>query len=107
MLDTYEGIKTPDNEVIFYDGILYIISREREPYIDNEWHDAEYSIEVKFMNAEHDEPLTLADIAEKYPNVCKVIFDDALRGYVYSHGNHGKGNIFEAWELVGTTKGYT
>lgn len=103
MLDLTNVKETTDSEVIFYDGFLYIISRDREPFIDKDgFHDAEYSINVKCLNAEYDEPWTLADIARKYPNVQKVIFDDALKGSVYNYGNH-KG---EEWEKVGTTKGY-
>ena len=64
------GIK-PDEEEIFYDGFLYIISRD-------ETHE-NFTVDAKCLCAEYDEPLSLADISEKYPNVCKVIFEYALR----------------------------
>lgn len=110
MRDLTNGKVTNDNEVVFYDGFLYIISVTKEPYVENyELHDAEYAIDVKCMNAGYDEPVSLAQIAEKYPNVRKVIFDDAMRGYVYNYGNHShdkeEKNV-EMWELVGTTIGY-
>jgi hypothetical protein len=89
----------PDNEVIFYDGFLYIISISGE---DRE----NVECECICLCAEYDEPLTLSDIATKYPNVHKVIFDDALRGYVYNYKNHRIEDNNEAWEQVGTTLGY-
>lgn len=107
MLDMVNGGKTPDNEVIFYDGFLYIISCEKEPEIfGGEYHDAEYSVDVKCLDGVYEEPITLADITERYPNVSKVIYDDALKGYVYNYGNHRFEKDSEMWELVGTTLGY-
>lgn len=109
MRDLTNGKVTNDNEVVFYDGFLYIISVTKEPYVDDVFHEAEYAIDVKCMNAEYDKPVTLADIAKDYPNVRKVIFEDALRGYVYNYGNHShdkdEKNV-EMWELVGTVVGY-
>ena len=98
MLDMTNGNKKPDDEVVFDDGFLYIISLEEEGY----------SITVKCLCAEYDEPMTLADIAKEYPNVHKVIFDDCLRGCVYNHGNHCSkyDPNAEMWELVGHTLGY-
>lgn len=89
----------PDNEVIFYDGFLYIISISGE---DRE----NVECDRICLCAEYDEPITLSDIAERYPNVHKVIFDDALRGYVYNYKNHRIEDNNEAWEQVGTTLGY-
>lgn len=110
MRDLTNGQITPNNEVVFYDGFLYIIIQTKEGYLsEKEFVEDEYAIEVKCMNAEYDKPITLADIAEKYPKVKKVIFEDALRGYVYNYGNHAfeknKENL-EMWELVGTIVGY-
>lgn len=48
----------------------------------------------------------IPDIAREYPNVQKVIFDDAINGYVYNYDNHGNEQNAEKWELVGTTLGY-
>lgn len=110
MRDLTNGQITPDNEVIFYDGFLYIISRIKDCYLtDKEFVESEYKIDVIGLTPPYTEPLTLKDIAEKYPKVQKLIFDDAMRGYVYSYGNHAydknEKNI-EMWELVGTTVGY-
>jgi release factor glutamine methyltransferase len=55
-----------------------------------------------------DSRVTLADISKRYPTVNKVIYADALRGAVYSYGNHAhdkSGNI-EMWEKIGETVGY-
>ena len=48
----------PDDEVIFYDGMLYIISRDKSGYIDAEGlHEDEYSIVHKCICPEYDEPI--------------------------------------------------
>lgn len=93
-----DGQVKDDKDVIFGDGILYIIS------ISN-GDPEELSIDRIILNAEYDKPLSLADIAEKYPNCHKLIFDDCLIGDIYNHGNH-RGENDEAWELVGHTIGY-
>lgn len=109
MRDLWKNENRPDNEVIFYDGFLYIICRDAEPYVDGcELTPAQYSVKSIILNAEYDAPWSLADIVQWYPNVCKVIYDDALRGTVYSYGNHAhdkSGNV-EMWEKVGETVGY-
>lgn len=101
MLDMVNGEIKPDNEVVFYDGFLIIL------YVNGD----KWDVAHKILNGEYDEPVTLADIAEKYPTVHKVIFDDATKGYVYNYGNHRletykDGSKSEMWELVGTTLGY-
>ena len=88
--------KKPDNEEVFYDGILYIISRKEQ----------EYSIDVKCLAQEYDDPISLADIAKQYPDVNKVIYEGALRGYVYNYGNHRNDPNAEMWKRTGTTRGY-
>lgn len=110
MRDLTNGQITPDNEVIFYDGFLYIISRIKDGYwSEKEFVEDEYAIDVITLTLPYTRPITLAEISEKYPKVQKLIFDDAMRGYVYSYGNHAydknEKNI-EMWELVGTTVGY-
>lgn len=109
MRDLWESRNMPDDEVIFYDGFLYIISQDAGVYIDGcEFQPAEYSVKCVMLNAEYDAPWSLADIAKRYPNVCKLIYADALRGAIYSYGNHAhdkSGNI-EMWEKVGETVGY-
>lgn len=99
--------KTSDNEVVFHDGYLYIISKTKEACEDADgFHDPEYKVDVIILSGEYDDPITLADIAEKYPKVCKVHYDDLLSGYVYAYGNHGHEKNAEMWELVGKTVGY-
>lgn len=107
MLDLIDGEIKPDDKVVFYDGFLYIIS-EKDGETADGMVKTKYSIDVKCLCAEYDEPISLADIVERYPNVEKVIYDDAMRGYVYNHGNHKTIHDpnAEAWELVGTTLGY-
>lgn len=105
MLDMIEHRHMPDEKVIFYDGFLYIISQTREPCIENNFFiESEYNIDVICLNGEFDAPVSLSDIAEKYPKVNKVIYESPLNGSVYNYGNHGKDG--EMWEKVGTTKGY-
>lgn len=109
MLDMTNGNKKPDDEVVFDDGFLYIISLEEEASIGkNGYTGARYSIAVKCLCAEYDETITLADIAKEYPNVHKVIFDDCLSGCVFNYGNHCSkyDPDAEMWELVGRTLGY-
>jgi hypothetical protein len=107
MLDMRYCSKKPDDEEVFYDGFLYIIRRTKEGYLTEDGYvDDEYGIEVKCICPEYDHPITLADISQEYPDVIKVIFEDALKGYVYSYGNHRNEKNAEMWELVGTTHGY-
>ena len=107
MLNMVDCCTTPDDKEVFYDGFLYIIRRVKEGYLTKEEYvESEYGIEVKCLNAEYNEPWTLADIAREYPDVKKVIYDDALHGYVYNYGNHSNEKNAEKWELVGTTYGY-
>lgn len=104
MLNMIDQTKKSDSEEVFYDGFVYIISRVGEPF--DEYHDAEFSIEVKCLTQEYDDPISLADIAKEYPNVCKVIYEDMLKGRIYDYGNHCLQDDAEMWELVGTTVGY-
>lgn len=83
------GKEIPDEQVRFFDGILLIVLE------DNRCRHI-------ILNAEFDDLISLADIAKKYKDVDKVIFEDAFRGWVYSYGNHEP----DEWELVGETCGY-
>lgn len=109
MRDLWNSENMPDDEVIFYDGFLYIVCKDEDVYIDGcELQPAKYSVKCIMLNAEYDAPWTLADISQRYPTVNKVIYADALRGAVYSYGNHAhdkSGNI-EMWEKIGETVGY-
>lgn len=83
----------PDEEVVFMDGILYIICR----------NDESYSIGVTFIDPQYEETyLTLKDIADRYPDVRKVIHDSYLEGEIYSYGNYKKGE----WVQYGITRGF-
>lgn len=92
----------PDDDVIFHDGFLYIISQTRKASLDD---DPEYKLDVLCLCPEYDDPLSLKDIAEKYPKVTKVIWEDWMVGKVFNYKNHsGEGE--EAWEHTGETIGF-
>lgn len=86
----------PDNEVVFQDGILFIICAYGTEE-DCECHQIH-------INAQHrpETVMSLKDIVEKYPTVSKVIHEGMLHGEVYAYGNHKMGE----WEQVGETIGY-
>lgn len=86
------NIEIPDEEAVFMDGILYIICR----------NDESYSIGVTIIDPQYDDFLTLKDIADRYPDVIKVIHDSYLEGEIYSYGNYKKGE----WVQYGTTRGF-
>ena len=94
----------PDDEVVFYDGFLWVITENMIKIGNTKLEKVE--CHKICLCAEYDEPITLADITETFPTVHKVIFDDALRGYVYNYKNHRVEDNNEAWEQVGTTLGY-
>ena len=103
---TREATKCDDDKVYFTDGILYIISQK----LDDTFN---YVCECKkiCLCPEYDHPISLRDIEMKYPDVFKVIYDDALHGKVYNFGNHRgdktcTGEPCELWECVGETRGY-
>jgi hypothetical protein len=107
MRDCTNGNVKADEDVVFYDGFLYIISQLDEPYSDSEGcHEAKYDIDVICLCPEYDDPLSLKDIAEKYPRVEKVLFEDCLRGILFNYGNHRYSKNAEMWEKVGDTLGY-
>ena len=102
----------PDDQVIFYDGFLYIISHTIPQDRSFEVKDItnNYTIDVRLINPEYDNPLSLEDIVREYPNVRKVIYEEFMCGYVYNYKNHITKNVIdggvEYWEQVGTTCGY-
>ena len=89
---------TDPNEVAFDDGIVYVICEDKVPFTGNQ----KLHGEAIYLDGEYDDPITLEDIAKAHPDVRKVIFDSALKGKVYSYGNHEKGE----WEECGETRGY-
>lgn len=105
MRDYLEEIVVNDKDVIFYDGFLYIISCV-EVIKGNGDVEYDHYLDYLCLCPEYDEPLTLTDIAERYPNVNKVIYDDMFRGAVYNYGNHSSEPNAEMWEKVGSLIGY-
>lgn len=95
MKDCINGTEAPDEEVVFYDGVLYIISREPDPSCN-------YYLHVERLDPEFSDAVTLKDIAIKYPNVELIIYDSWRDGSMYRYSNHKKGE----WERVGETIGF-
>lgn len=94
MRDLINHKTIPDEEVWIYDGIIYIISRQKLT--------TKFSIDVIYLDAQYDDPLSLADIAMKYPEVVRVVYETWNEGFVYTYGNHNRGT----WELTGKTVGF-
>ena len=94
MRDLINHKTIPDDKVWLYDGIVYIISRQKLT--------TKFSLDVIYLDAEYNEPLCLVEIAEKYPEVCKVIFESWRHGDIFTYKNHDG----ETWELTGTTIGF-
>lgn len=91
MLDMRDASRKPDDEVIFYDAMLYVISYDRE-----------FTCDQIVLVPEYDIPLSLADIRKIYPYVEMLIVEDFLHTKVYSYGNHAG----EGWELRGEVIGF-
>ncbi len=83
----------PDNEVMFDDGILYIINEDKE------------KTSKKIIDPEFDKPISLWSIAPNfnhpYGEHIILIYESYTSGIVFRYGNHGK-----SWETVGTTIGF-
>ena len=101
MRDLINNKTIPDDEVVFYDGFLYIISRTNE-YCERYTVVGEYKVDVLILDPQFDNPISLSDIKRELPSVTKVIHEDYLKGEIYNYGNH-KG---ETWEMTGTTMGF-
>lgn len=99
MIDFIDHKEIPDDEIVFYDGFLYIISS-----FDN-GEETKCEIDFIVLCPEYDDSISLVDIQNKYPNVRKVIFEDWLKGSIYNYGNHRKDKN-KLWERVGTTVGF-
>lgn len=74
------GKEYVDDRLAFCDGILYIICG----------HDKDVKCHEIILCAEHDEEITLADIAEGYPDVQMVIEEGFHNGHIFRYGNHKK-----------------
>lgn len=107
MRDITNGSVKPDEDVVFYDGFLYIISMVDEGFLSNDgFEPPKYDIDVLCLNAEYDEPISLKEIVKHYPKVEKVLFEDCLRGAVFNYKNHSNEKNAELWEKTGETLGY-
>lgn len=106
MIDIKTREIVPDENVIFYGGFLYIISRieifEKGQYYTK----TNYKLDVKCLCEEYDDPISLKDIREKYPFVCKVLYDSWTAGAIYNYCNHNFDNDEMKWEKYGTTLGF-
>lgn len=94
MRSMYGGKEIPDDEVLFYDGILYIICHD----LDN----GALSIGKLTLDPQYDEPISLEEIALRYPEVELVIHEDMSFGEVYRYNNYGDNE----WWQTGQTRGY-
>ena len=92
MKSMYGGEERPDDECLFVDGVLYILCREGEGY----------SIGVECVDCQYGEPVSLADIAQRYPNVFLLIHDSWLNGEVFRYDNYGE----KEWTQTGQTRGF-
>ena len=88
-----KGKDYPDNEIMFDDGILYIVNVDEKEY---------QSITI---DPEYSKPISLWSIAPNfnspYGEHIILIYENYSSGIVFRYGNHGKG-----WETVGTTIGF-
>lgn len=78
----------PDDEYLFTDGILTIVCADGVGKI--------------MLSGDMDEPVSLADIAQRYQNIDYVIHEDMFDGEVFSYDRYGDG----IWWLSGKTRGY-
>ena len=106
MIDLLDHSKeTADGNVVFYDGLLYIICREIDGVDDFGYEKYVHSIDYKMLIPESGENYSLSELLMRYPSVVMVIHDDYTRGEVYRYGNH-KRNGVKVWEKVGTAVGF-
>ena len=92
MKSMYGGEERPDDEVLFDDGILYIICHD----LDN----GALSIGKQTLDSQYDEPISLEEIALRYPEVELVIHEDFLSGEMYRYNNYGDNE----WVQTGQTR---
>lgn len=80
--------EVPDDEYFFTDGIITIVCTDGVGKI--------------MLSGDMDEPVSLADIAQRYQNIDYVIHEDMFDGEVFSYDRYGDGT----WWLSGKTRGY-
>ena len=88
MKSFYQAGSIPDDEVLFGDGILWIVCKDGVAKI--------------VIDPQYDNTISLEDIALRYPNVEIVIHEEALSGEVYRYDNY----CDKEWWQTGQTRGY-
>ena len=94
MKSMYGGEERPDDEDLFDNGILYIICHD----LDN----GALSIGKQTLDPQYDKPISLEEIALRYPEVELVIHEDFLSGEMYRYNNYGENE----WVQTGQTRGF-
>ena len=83
------GYRVEDpRRVVCADGIIYVVEESKTTKI--------------ILNAEYDKPISLEEIAQKYPAVEIVMFEDFLEGKIFRYGNYAP----HTWNFVGRTIGF-
>ena len=80
--------EVPDDEYLFTDGIITVVCADGVGKIT--------------LSGDMDEPVSLADIAQRYQYIDYVIHEDLFEGEVFSYDRYGKSD----WWLVGKTRGF-
>jgi hypothetical protein len=80
--------EVPDSEYLFEEGILTVICKEGVGRI--------------ILDTQYDEPISLEDIVQRYPEVDMLIHEDMFSGEVFDYNRYGDGG----WFLIGKTRGY-
>lgn len=80
--------EVPDDEYLFTDGIITIVCADGVGKI--------------MLSGDIDEPISLADIAQRYQNIDYVIHEDMFDGEVFSYDRYGDGT----WWQTGQTRGF-
>ena len=96
-----EKIDKPE-EVVFYDGVITIINEESWAIGTDEWLYKPFEGKKVFLDAESDNPISLADINKNFPHVERVIYETCLEGVIYDYNNYSDGK----WYENGKTGGY-
>ena len=94
MKSMYGGEERPDDEDLFDNGILYIICHD----LDN----GALSIGKQTLDPQYDKPISLEEIALRYPEVELVIHEDFLSGEMYRYNNYGENE----WVQTGQIRGF-
>ena len=94
MISMKNGRVVPDEDVLFYDDIIYIICE----------NDTDLGCVKLVICPPFDKPVSLLEIQNRYPSVKKVIAESYLKGQIFNYNNHPKED--EKWELVGETIGF-